>query len=141
MERIIRIFTDKNDIVFDPFGGAGTTAIAAKLLDRNFVITELDKMYVDVAVRNLAKIQKNIFGTYYYERESIAKPKTNGIPRKIIEKTYMDLCVADNKVYSVDELKVLSPQTFELVMQYQGNISKLQAAIKRKIETLSLFTE
>ena len=53
----------------------------------------------------------------------------------------MDLCVADNKVYSVDELKVLSPQTFELVMQYQGNISKLQAAIKRKIETLSLFTE
>lgn len=140
MKRIIKIFTNKNDIVFDPFGGAGTTAIAAKLLNRDFVITELDKMYVGVAERNLSKIQKNVFGTFYYERESITKSRPNGISRKQIEKSYMDLCIANNKIYSMDELKLLSPDIFQLIIQYQGSFGKLQSAVKRKIETLSLFT-
>jgi site-specific DNA-methyltransferase (adenine-specific) len=37
LERIISISTAPNDTVLDPFCGSGTTLVAAKLLDRNFV--------------------------------------------------------------------------------------------------------
>jgi len=141
MKRIIELFSDKNDIIFDPFGGAGTTAIAAKLLHRKYVITELDEQYVKISERNIAKIQVDMFGSLFYERESILKTRTNGIPRKQIEDTYINLCVKDKKVYLLDELIKISPETYELVEKYQGSFSKLQGATRRKIETLSLFTE
>ena len=40
-ERAILISTDENDIVFDPFGGGGSTFQAAELHNRFWVGTEL----------------------------------------------------------------------------------------------------
>lgn len=37
LERIINISTDEDDIVLDPFCGSGTTLVAAKLLNRQYV--------------------------------------------------------------------------------------------------------
>jgi site-specific DNA-methyltransferase (adenine-specific) len=37
LERLIKIATDPNDLVLDPFCGSGTTLVAAKLLDRQFI--------------------------------------------------------------------------------------------------------
>lgn len=141
MERIIKIFSDEGDLIFDPFGGSGTTAIGAKLLNRNYIITELDKKYVDIAEKNLANIQTDLTGSLYYERESIAQKKTNGTPRKQIEKEYMTLCFTNHKIFSLDELKEVSPNTFGLVEHYQGNFNKLQGATRRKIEAQNLFSE
>ena len=141
MERIIRIFSDERDLIFDPFGGSGTTAIAAKLLNRNYIITELDKKYVDIAEKNLANIQTDLLGSLYYERESVAQKKSNGTPRKQIEKEYMTLCFNNHKVFSLDELKQVSPNTFDLVEHYQGSFNKLQGATKRKMEAYTLFSE
>ena len=44
-------FTDENDIVVEPFGGAGTTLIACEQLDRTCFIMELDAHYCDVIIK------------------------------------------------------------------------------------------
>jgi DNA modification methylase len=41
----------RNGIVLDPFGGSGTTAIAAERTGRRARIVELDPLYVDVIIR------------------------------------------------------------------------------------------
>jgi DNA modification methylase len=141
MERVIKIFSDEGDLIFDPFGGSGTTAIGAKLLNRNYIITELDKKYVDIAEKNLSLIQRDLHGSQFYERESIVKPKSTGTPRKQIEKAYMTLCFSERKIFTLKELKEVSPNTFSLVEHYQGNFNKLQGATRRKMEVQTLFSE
>ena len=47
MERLIRLSTNENDLILDPFTGSATTAIACMLSNRNFVGFELDKKYFD----------------------------------------------------------------------------------------------
>src|SRR6185295_17223940 len=42
MERILQLATNPGDLVFDPFCGAGTTALVAKKLGRQFVVTDVD---------------------------------------------------------------------------------------------------
>jgi len=41
LDRIIELSTEENDIVFDPFGGSGTTYITAELKNRNWIGIEL----------------------------------------------------------------------------------------------------
>lgn len=42
----IRKFTNKGDLIFDPFSGSGTTALEAKYLDRNFIGVEINPLSV-----------------------------------------------------------------------------------------------
>ena len=51
VERAIRNSTRPGDIVLDPFGGSGTTLIAAEKSGRIGWLIELDPKYVDVIVR------------------------------------------------------------------------------------------
>lgn len=51
VERAIRNSSRKGDLVFDPFGGSGTTLIAAEKTGRHASLIELDPKYVDVVVR------------------------------------------------------------------------------------------
>ena len=45
--------TNNGDLVFDPCSGGGTTALACKLLDRNFVGCELDKDFYEKSLAYL----------------------------------------------------------------------------------------
>jgi len=51
VERAIRNSSRPGDVVFDPFGGSGTTLIAAEKAGRQARLIELDPKYVDVIVR------------------------------------------------------------------------------------------
>ena len=51
VERAIRNSSKSRDIVLDPFGGSGTTMIAAEQSGRRARLIELDPKYVDVIVR------------------------------------------------------------------------------------------
>ena len=51
LERIIKISTDEDDLVLDPFMGSGTTLVAAKLLNRKFIGIDKNKDAFDLAQR------------------------------------------------------------------------------------------
>lgn len=48
--------SNENDVVFDPFMGSGTTAVAAKQLNRQFIGFEIDKEYHRIACERLEGI-------------------------------------------------------------------------------------
>lgn len=43
----------ENDIILDPFMGSGTTGVACKQLDRNFIGIEMDSNYYNIAERRI----------------------------------------------------------------------------------------
>ena len=50
---IILSFSKKNDIILDPFSGAGTTCKMAKLTERNFIGVEISEEYCKIAEQRL----------------------------------------------------------------------------------------
>ena len=61
--RVIKLFSNKHDIVLDPFIGSGTTAIAAIELNRKFIGIEKEPKYIELARCTIDsyKQQMNIF--------------------------------------------------------------------------------
>ena len=52
-KKFINLYSFKNDLVLDPFIGSGTTAVASKLLKRNYVGYEINKDYIEIANKRL----------------------------------------------------------------------------------------
>ena len=47
IEEIIKVHTNKGDLIFDPFSGSGTTALACQNTGRNCIAAEIDKNYFE----------------------------------------------------------------------------------------------
>jgi site-specific DNA-methyltransferase (adenine-specific) len=52
-ERLIRMFSFAGDTVLDPFGGTGTTALAALSSGRNSISLDIEPKYVALANQRL----------------------------------------------------------------------------------------
>jgi site-specific DNA-methyltransferase (adenine-specific) len=53
VERCVLASTEKGALILDPFLGNGTTAVAAVMTGRACVGVELDKQYVEMAVKRV----------------------------------------------------------------------------------------
>ena len=58
MSYLITLGSRPGDVVLDPFAGSGTTCIAAKILNRNFIGIEKEKKYHRIAVKRLKVFSK-----------------------------------------------------------------------------------
>ena len=58
LEQIIKLVTDENDVVLDPFMGSGTTVVASKLLNRQYLGFDIKKNAVNLTLERLANIIK-----------------------------------------------------------------------------------
>lgn len=62
LERLIGLFTDKNDVVIDPVAGSGTTLLAAANMGRKAYGFEVNKKFCEEAkAKILTNIQPNLF--------------------------------------------------------------------------------
>jgi len=57
-KKFIEIFSNKGDMIYDPFTGSGTTAVACAetFTDRDFLGTEYNKKYYDMANKRIERI-------------------------------------------------------------------------------------
>ena len=70
--RLIKLFSYKNNIVLDPFNGAGTTTLVSWKLQRRFIGIDVSMQYCDTALQRLVAAGEN--GTIYspvYPRPSV----------------------------------------------------------------------
>ena len=56
MEYLIKTYTNENELVLDFTMGSGTTGVACKNLNRNFIGIELDEKYFTIASERINKV-------------------------------------------------------------------------------------
>ena len=56
----IEISSNPGDLILDPFIGSGSTAVAAKMLGRNFIGFEISKEFCEISEKRLAEVTGNI---------------------------------------------------------------------------------
>jgi len=60
VEIFIKASSNKGDLVFDPFMGSGTVAVACKKLCRGYLGCEIDKEYCKIINRRLSKVETSL---------------------------------------------------------------------------------
>lgn len=78
--RLIKMFSFVGESVLDPFGGSGTTSLAAKKLSRNSLLYEINPEFKPVIEEKLQVNQNDIYGTSY---EFLYQKLTNNFDDRI----------------------------------------------------------
>lgn len=60
VKKLILYSSDRGDVIFDPFLGSGTVAVAAKMLGRHYLGFEIVKEYCDLARKRLKDVQTDV---------------------------------------------------------------------------------
>mgnify|MGYP001183841483 FL=1 len=58
---IIKISAEKNDIIFEPFMGSGTTPAVASKLNYKYLATDISKKAFDITTKRINKVENNLF--------------------------------------------------------------------------------
>lgn len=60
MELLVRLFSEKGELILDPFTGSGTTGVAAIRLGRRFIGWEMNPAYAEMARRRLLAAREQL---------------------------------------------------------------------------------
>jgi len=106
-ERLIKIFTKKGNIVFDPFFGSGSTLIAAKKSQRKAIGFEINKEYIELFKERIK--QKDLFSFDINSKQQekyfrIYHKNANLILEKLNENS-IDLCLTSPPYWDILRMK------------------------------------
>jgi site-specific DNA-methyltransferase (adenine-specific) len=60
MEILVRLFSDRGELVLDPFAGSGTTGVAALRHGRRFVGWEMNPTYAAITRKRLGAAREQL---------------------------------------------------------------------------------
>lgn len=69
IEQLVRLTTDPNDVVLDPFSGSGTTAVVSRNLKRHYIGIEINSKYSNMALDRLNKMENSQYTFENYSAE------------------------------------------------------------------------
>ena len=120
LKKMIEIASNKDDIIFDPFMGVGSTGVAALELGRRFIGVELDESY-------FAAAKKRIENTLTIINKTIM-PNTYTVEEDQESMKVCDSNIADQTTFlELDEFFHLEPK---MTISVQNSFSGLQPIIK-----------
>lgn len=94
VERCLLASTDPNDLVLDPFMGAGTTGVACIQTGRRFVGIELDRQHAQLATRRVANhaYSRGLFAPQVESNgDKAVKKYKNTVRQWLVENNYSDV--------------------------------------------------
>lgn len=125
--QLILRYTKKNDVVFDPFLGSGTTAYEAESLERNFVGIDIQKKLVDYVAKNIEpnnNFSELIIGNsvstdaFNEVKKTLKKHKREKIQLAILHPPYADIIKfsdLEDDLSNSDSLKVFLEKFAEVL--------------------------
>ncbi|MDD6671554.1 MAG: DNA adenine methylase [Prevotella sp.] len=120
LKKMIEIASNKDDIIFDPFMGVGSTGVAALELDRRFIGVELDASY-------FAAAKKRIEDTLTISDKKTIMPNTYTVEEDQESMKVCDANVAYQTFFELDEF--FHPEQ-KMTISVQNSSSGLQPIIK-----------
>ncbi|MBM2817573.1 MAG: Site-specific DNA-methyltransferase [Parcubacteria group bacterium] len=99
MDRIITTFSKEGDLVFDPFAGAGTTAIRAIKNNRKYTTIEIDPSYKEITEKKLLDVVNN----GEVRRQSVTKKVKTLYTKKYLETKAQELSITLGKKPTLKE--------------------------------------
>ena len=92
LEQIIKLVTDEQDIVLDPFCGSGTTCVASKLINRRYLGIDISKDAIDLSnerLKNPIKTESTLLKKgrdSYINADTVALDYLQGIPFNAVQR-------------------------------------------------------
>lgn len=124
MDRIINIFSNEGDMVFDPFAGAGTTAIRAKIYKRLYTTIEIDPLYKGITEKKLQEFQANGFVV----RRSVKKQNVSIYTKKGLELKVMKFAQELGRKPSLEEFMHQYSLNFAEIEKLYGDAKRVLKA-------------
>jgi DNA modification methylase len=129
MERIIRLSSNKGDIVLDAFCGTGTTPVTAVRLGRRYVAIDIDEKYVRMTKKKIAQVQRR----GYVERKSISKQQRK-YTKKELQLELRDLAAKLGRLPTPEDVKKMSKYDPQVFLDTFPTWSKALKAAKLEVQ-------
>ena len=75
LKHLVKMASNKGDIVLDPFMGVGSTGVATLQMDRRFIGIEIEKEYFEAVKTRIENIQPDMFSIYNKNKVLAGEPK------------------------------------------------------------------
>ncbi len=128
MERIIRLSSNKGDVVLDALCGAGTTAVAAYKLGRRFIAIDVDKRYLDITRAKIAQLKTVGFIPRNRQRKTLPK-----VTKKELQLELKELARTLGRLPTEDDVKEMSKYDFHLFREAFPTWGKALKAAKLEV--------
>lgn len=138
MYRMISFFTYEDELILDPFNGAGTTSLTSEQLNRRFIGIELSSYYHKIALKRHQNLREGIdpFG----KKDSIPKSKNSRVSRlkkqkyevskKVLQLEVKDIASKLGHLPSREEVSKLSSYPVEYFDEYFISWAEVTAAAR-----------